>query len=403
MHGAELSALLFLGLLMAAGFTVGTFGERVGLPRVAMYVAVGALLSEGLLGRFYPGELGTWTDTLTTTALGVIAFLVGAEIDWGWLRKQGRPVLLGVFGQSIATVLVVTLGAWAYSHFVLESVFDIATVMVLGAIASATAPAATIAVIEEYRARGPLTSMLLSIVAIDDALAILYFTFAMSLTAANAGFGWVWESGREILGAVATGMLLGGVLGWYGRRFRADELRLPVVLGFIFLTLGLASVARFSALLSCMVLGFVSRNLFKRAEGHWLSPMRHIQETVFLVFFTLAGVHFAFSAFVSALGFMTVYVVLRTAGKYAGAWAGTRLGGAPKSVYANVGLGLLPQAGVAVGLALSAVEAGGLSEHQSLILNTVLGSTILYELAAPFLARRALSRAGEISRGAKSD
>lgn len=399
MHGAELSALLFLGILMAVGFTAGTLGERIGLPRVAMYVAVGALLSEGLLGRFYPGSPGAWTDVLTNTALGVIAFLVGAEIDWRWLRKQGRSVLLGVFGQSAGTVLLVSFGTWAYSHFFLEGIFDVATALAIGAIASATAPAATIAVIEEYRAKGPLTSTLLSIVAIDDALAILYFTFALSLTAADAEFGWIWNSGREILGAISVGALLGGVLGWYGRRFRSDELQLSVVLGFIFVTLGIASVVRFSPLLSCMVLGFVSRNLFRRTEDHWLSPMRHIQETVFLVFFTLAGVHFDFSVFVSAVGFMAAYVMFRTAGKYFGAWAGTRLGGAPSSVYTNVGFGLLPQAGVAVGLALSAVEAGGFAEYRTLILNTVLGSTILYELTAPFLAKRALHRAGELAHG----
>lgn len=379
---------------MAAGFMAGTWGERIGIPRVASYVLVGALFSAELLGSILPFGVWEWSSVLTDIALGAIAFLVGAEFQLQWLRRSSGSILLGVFGQSLGAVLVVTAGIWAFGSIFMGG-FGLDTALVLGAIASATAPAATIAVIGEYRTKGPLTRMLLSLVAIDDMLAIVFFTLVMSLTASGAEAGRLTNAAREIGLSLAAGAVLGLGLGWFARRVRSDELRLPVILGFVFLTLGLAGRLEFSPLLSCMVLGYMSKLVVAGESDLCLSPMSHIREAIFLIFFTLAGAHFQFHVFLGATGFIVAYVLLRSAGKYAGAFAGTWAGGAPRKVRENVGLGLLPQAGVSIGLALTVSESAGFSHHGPLILNTIIGSTIVFELSAPIAAKLGLKRAGE--------
>lgn len=398
MEDAAFTQILLLGLLMTIGFVAGALGERVGMPRVALYVVVGALFSADLLGRFIPAQLGAWSGTLTDITLEVIAFMVGAELELKWFRTGGKTIATGAVGQSLGTVVVITLGIWAYYWLFPSNARGLEKAVLLGAIGSATAPAATVAVIEEYRTKGPLTSTLLSIVAIDDALAIIYFTIALSfVTASDGAARWtvaLWEIG----GAVLLGGVLGSALGWYARRLEQDGQRLAVVLGTILVMIGLARYLHVSALLSCMVLGFGSKLLSHNKTEKWLHPTKAIQEVIFLLFFILAGLQFRFSVFSAAWGFVLAYILLRTGGKYAGTWVGTSIGGAPKKVSRLAGIGLLPQAGVAIGLALRATEAGKYAQDASLILNTVLGSTVVFALVSPYLTRAALARADEIGK-----
>lgn len=389
--------LVLLGLLMTAGFIAGVFGERWGIPRVATYILVGALFSGDLLGTFIDIEIGAWSTVLTEIALGIIVFIVGSEVEVQWIRSRWREVVLAVVGQSLGAVLMVGAGIWLYTAIFSFSADPMHVAVILAAIASATAPAATVAIIEEYRAQGPLTAMLLSIVAIDDALAVIYFALAMSVVGVCAETGSLLPALRETGGAVILGAVLGAVLGWYARRIHADNLRLPLVLGFVLLTIGSARFLGFSLLLACMTLGFVSKSFYRRKTVQWLHPMEAVQETIFLIFFTLAGIHFEFGVFADAFFFIALYILLRAVGKYGGAWAGTKISDSPAAVTQNVGLGLLPQAGVATGLALQ-VQASGAFPDAALILNTILGSTIVFELLAPWTTKLALFRAGEAGR-----
>lgn len=398
MEDVQLIQLVFLGLLMTIGFTAGDFGERLGIPRVAMYILVGAMFSGDLLGQIITVDLGRWSMVLTEIALGIIAFIVGSELNVQWIRARGREVITSVLGQSVGTVIIVAAGVWLYFAFFADDAQALQIAVVLGAISSATAPAATVAIIEEYRTSGPLTSLLLSIVAIDDALAIIFFTLAMGFLAASAESNRVLLLLWEIGGAVILGTVLGSILGWYSRRIHEDELRLPMVLGCLFLVIGCAQVIGLSVLLSCMVLGFISKLFYRQKTQQWLHPINAIRESIFLIFFTLAGIHFEFSVFAGAFFFIMFYIFLRSVGKYGGAWAGSKIGGSPAKVSSNVGLGLLPQAGVATGLALQIVESGAFPEHSTLILNTILGSTIVFELTSPFMAKFGLARAGEIGK-----
>lgn len=398
MENVQLVQLILLGLLMTIGFVAGDYGERFGIPRVAMYIVIGALFSGDLLGGIITVELGGWSMALTEIALGIIAFIVGSELNVQWVRARGREITIAVLGQSVGTVIVVASGVWLYFEFFAGQAHGLQTAIILGAISSATAPAATVAIIEEYRTKGPLTSMLLSIVAIDDALAIIFFTFAVSLLSGSTESNQLLLSLREIGGAVVLGIVFGSILGWYARRIHEDNLRLPLVLGFLFLNIGSAQVTGVSILLSSMILGFVSKLFYKHKTEQWLHPMDAIRESIFLIFFTLAGIHFKFHVFADAFFFIALYILLRSAGKYGGAWAGSKISGSSAAVSRNLGLGLLPQAGVATGLALQVVGSGLFPEHSTLILNTILGSTIVFELTSPFTAKFGLSRAGEVGK-----
>ncbi|MFW5878515.1 MAG: cation:proton antiporter [Myxococcota bacterium] len=388
--------LLTLGLLLSLGFAAGHSAEKLGLPRVAIYVLVGVVFSESLLGGLLPGDPRAWDPVLVDASLGGIAFLIGGEVRPSRLKTLGRTFAGGLAGQTLGALLLVTGALWGWQALVSPPP-DASVALVLAAIATATAPAATLAVIEQYRCSGPLTATLLYIVAVDDALAIVLFSLAVALAGGTGFQESMLQAGWEIAGSLIVGAALGGLLGWFGRRVRDVDLRLPAILGTVLLAVGLAGLIELSALLTCMVLGLVAKEIYgPEKTTQWLASLRHIQEVLFLILFTLAGTHFEPQVFSSAFGFILVYLVARTAGKFAGAWLGVRAAKGNALVRRYLGVSLLPQAGVSIGLALLALDVPDLEGSAELILNTVLGTTILFELTAPLLMRGALRRAGEI-------
>lgn len=392
------SEFIYLGALLAFGFITGEFVERVGVPRVAGYVAAGALFSESLIGAAIPGEPGAWGDHLTNISLAIIAFIVGTEMDVDRLRRLGRAVLIITVGQSLGTLVVVTLALCLFSTFATSAAgFGWNVALVLGAIATATAPAATLAVIDEYKASGDMTSTLLGVVAVDDALGIMLFTVAVGFAGAGGIGEQLAAAAIEIGLAVAAGAALGVVLGSLERHITNGDLRLSVIIGFIILNFGFSGRFHYSDLLSGMVLGLVAMIIFKRPQREWRDPLEHIRDTIFLVFFTLAGTHFAPLVLLHSLPLILVYVLARVAGKYAGSYAAASFAGSDSNIRNYLGLALLPHAGVAVGLALLASSIPELSQFSAVLLNTIIGSTIIFALGSPWLTRHALKKAGEIS------
>jgi Kef-type K+ transport system membrane component KefB len=217
-------------LLMVGGFVAGSILDRLGLPRMAGYVAIGALMSEPLLGAFVPGAPGRWAETITTVALGVIAFLVGAEIDLARLRAEEREVASVVAGQAVGPILFVTLaigGATALAPELFGGRIEWPVALVFAAIAAATASAGTMAVIEQYGARGPLTAMVLGLVAIDDAVSVAAFTVAAGLAADGGLSVELLAVGRELGLSLLAGGVLGLALGLFARHVHEGDLRLP--------------------------------------------------------------------------------------------------------------------------------------------------------------------------------
>lgn len=389
----EPGPLFDIGLLLAFGMVAGLLAGRVGLPRVAGYVLAGIAFSPGLLGEALRLDVAAWSPPLTDAALGIIAYLVGGSITTGQLRRMGRLIVTTTLGESLGAVLLVglTLSALLWS----TGAESLSLALALASVAGTTAPAATVAVMHQYRADGPLTRTLLGVVALDDALGIIVFSLALVLLTGSSLLGAGERAALEIGGA----LVLGGVGGWllarFGHLLREDSLRLPVVLAALLLTLGLASAVGASALLATLTLGFAARH-FQRSGGERLfAPLEAMEEAVFLIFFTVAGSHFQPGVFAAHPELVAGYVLARLAGKTGGAALGARLGGAPPVVTRWIGFGLAPQAGVAVGLALTLAERPGLGEAGDIVVNVILASVLVNEVIGPLAASLALRRAGE--------
>ncbi|MED5510991.1 MAG: cation:proton antiporter [Pseudomonadota bacterium] len=388
------SLFLNLGLLLVTGLLLSLVAARFNLPRIALYALAGLVWSQDLLGGVFDLQLGNWSGVLTDTALALIAYLIGGSVTARQLKRLGNTIVFCTVGEVLGAATLVFLGVWLFLSGQVGAVLVAAALAVL---AASTAPAATVAVIHEYRSRGPLTTSLLGVVALDDAVGIILFSLLLAMTTGTSITAAMSMAAVEIGGALMLGMVMGWALAFFGHRVRNPHFFLPMVLSAILLSQGLAEIWHCSALLTAMTLGFVARATFKSGGERLLAPVEYLEELVFLVFFTLAGAHFDLDVLLSGVELVIIYVVARVLGKMAGTNLAARFIAAPESVRKYIGLGVVPQAGIAIGLALSLVNHPVFADSGLLIVNVILASTLIYELLGPFATRYALLKAGEIS------
>jgi Kef-type K+ transport system membrane component KefB len=347
--------ILALAVMLVAGFLGGELTHRLRFPRITGYLIVGIIFSPSLL-NLIPKATVDNLDIFTFIALGIIAYSIGANLDLKLIRQFEKSILWITPFQSLGALLLVTLLIALLAPFILAEEsgtflsFYFPLAFVLGAMASATAPATILALVHEFRARGPLTTTLLSLVALDDGLAIIFFSIAL---------------------AVAQPLV--------------------AVLGAILLAVGLSELWGVSLILTNMTIGFVAANWAKRPE--MFVVIDDIEDVIFVLFFVLAGLHFDLDAMITGGLLALLIVVGRFSGKYFGTRFSARFSSAPEVVRKYLGLALLPKAGITIGLALLAEQA--LPSFGAIIFNAVLASVIINELIAPPLARYALIKSGE--------
>lgn len=388
-------AIVTLGLLLLSGLVAGLAASRLGLPRVAAYILAGMVFSPSLLGGVLHVHVGPWSEPLTTVALGFIAYLIGGSMTISQVRRSGPAILGATLGGSLGPILMVVATVLLLSPDIPGiSVGQLA--LVLGVIASTTAPAATVAVLHQYRARGPVARTLLGVVALDDAVGVVLFSLMLVVITGGEPGRAVVQAVVNVVGALLVGAVSAQVLATLGHRIRGASLRLSLILGSILLVVGVAEALHVSPLLASMALGFVARFLSRSTGDRVVSPVEDQEETVFIVFFALAGAHFEPSVFTAHTGLIAAYFGARVVGKIGGAALGTRLVGAPATVVRWTGPGLVPQAGVAVGLALTLVHHPVFAEASAVVLNILLATTVVNELVGPLSTRFALQRAGEL-------
>jgi len=345
-------------------------------------------------------------DIITDIALGIIAFLIGGSLRLEPIRKLGRSIAWITPFQSLGAWLLVTLLLAFLSPLILsipnatwsQTYFPMA--LIIGAISCATAPAAIIAIINGYRAKGPLTTTLLAVVALDDAIAVVAFAIALGICQPLvSGAGGV--SLYEMLGvpflhiaeAIAIGIFFAFALIYIAKLVRTRELLLVIVFGMIMLCIGVTNLLGVSAILANMVAGFVVVNRAKKNE--MFLAVEGIEDVIFAMFFVLAGLHFDLSVMKTA-GILALLIILgRFSGKYFGARAGALISHAPGEVKKYLGFALLPKAGVTIGLALLAKSA--FPAFGAIMVNAILASVIINELVAPPLTKYAIFKAGEAS------
>ena len=404
--------LIRLSSAMIGGLLMSRLAKRLRLPAVTAYLIAGLLLGPFCIGALHLGSIGFSSmeaveslNILSQLALGFIAFTIGNEFRVGQLKAMGRQAITVGIVQAVAATVFVDL-ALVLLHFLRPDVISIPAAITLGAIASATAPAATLMVVRQYKADGPLTRLLLMVVAIDDAVGLVLFS-------ASFGAAMALESGAvsavtvlvepvvEILLSLALGTAGGFALYFVERFFHSRSKRMSISIGFVLLMVGLSMTefeigglrCGFSLLLVCMTTGTLfcnicdfSEELMARVDG-WTTPL-------FVLFFVLSGAELNLSVlrnpFVLLIG--AVYIVFRSLGKYMGSYGSCALTGCDEKIKKHLGVTLLPQAGVALGMAITAQSLA----DGAMVRNVVLFSVLVYELVGPALTKRSLLAAGEI-------
>ena len=406
------TSLILLAVAIIGGLMMSRLTKLLKLPAVTAYLVAGLLIGPYCLGALgVPGvgfqslEQVEGMSILTQTALGFIAFAIGNEFRLSQLKTMGsKAITIGVLQAVVTTVLVDIL--LICLHFIFPHILSIPAAITLGAIASATAPAATLMVVRQYKADGPLTRLLMLVVAIDDAVGLLLFSASFGIASAlehgSISFvGVVVEPVLEIVLSLGLGSVMGLLLYRVERFFHSRSKRMAISVAFVLLTVGLSMLKfqagpvhiGFSLLLVCMMTGTVfcnvcdfSEELMGRVEG-WTVP-------VTILFFVISGAELDLKILLDPYALLVgaVYIITRSLGKYYGAYGSCKLTHCNKPITDNLGITLLPQAGVALGMAMTATA---LSDG-SVVRNVVLLSVLVYELVGPALTKRSLMKAGEI-------
>ena len=406
------TTLLSVSVALLSGLLLSRLAKFAKLPAVTAYLIAGVLIGPFILGAFGVNGLGITHEQLASfgivadVALGFIAFSMGNEFRVGALKKVGKQALvIGVFQAVFTTITVdaVLIGL----HFIMPDKFSLSAAIVLGAVATATAPAATLMVVKQYKAKGALTEILLPVVALDDAVGLLVFAIsfgvAKSISQGSVDvLSVVLEPLLEVVLSLALGFVMGLLFTLAERFFHSRSKRMAMSVTFVFLTVALSSLTftvggihiAFSSLLSCMMLGTVfcnvcdfSEELMDRAD-RWTAP-------ILILFFVISGAELELSVFadVAVVIVGIVYIISRSMGKYFGAGISARFSKCEPNIVKYLGITLLPQAGVALGMAIKATQLG---PDGAIVRNITLFAVLVYEIFGPFLTKIALTKAGDI-------
>lgn len=402
---------LAIGIIMIVGFLGGVLLRKAKLPRVTGYIIFGVLLSPSVLGAMGFDFLSATTidnlNIITQVALGIVAYLIGGSLRIESIRQLGKSIAWITPMQSLGTWLFVALILTFASPFILQITgatmmqFYFPLAFVIGAIASATAPALTLAIVHEYQARGPLTTTLLAVVALDDAVAVIAFAVAVGVAqplmaggGAFSAYHMVGVPFLEILKSIGIGTAFGFALVYLIRLVKSHNLLLVVILGMIVFCVGIANIQGVSLILANMVVGFIVANRVKRDE--MFEVVEGVENVVFTVFFVLAGMHFDWTV-MKVAGVLAVLIwAVRFGGKYYGTMLGAKISHASEAVKKYLGFTLVPQAGVAIGLALLAKSRfPEFPVFGDILVNAILASVIISEITAPPLVKYGIFKAGE--------
>ena len=371
--------------MLLAALIAGKIVKQMRLPNVTGYLVIGLLIGPNCL-KLLSEELIDHMDLVTELALGCIAFSIGAEFKMSFLRKVGKaPIVIGITEGMGAVFVVDTI--------LLLLGYDVSFALALGAIASATAAASTMMIVKQYKTKGPVTNTLLPVVALDDAVALVAYGLSMAVANVISSSGSA-PVGKlliapciEIFGGLLFGAVLGVIMTLLVKVYTGRGNRLAITIMMICLCVGISDMVGFSSLLACMMLSTIFANISKQSDKIY-EPLERV------TFFILSGASLDVTVIVSVGVVGAVYVVGRIIGKALGAAFGAKISKAPKVVQKWLGLTLVPQEGVAIGLATSAGKS--LPQYAAQIQTIVLCGVVIYELIGPVITKLALKKAGEL-------
>lgn len=412
-----MQTLLSIGMALLAGLLMSRVVKPLKLPAVTGYLLAGLLIGPYCLGRLGIPGVGfsafsqvASLNLISEVALGFIAFSIGNEFRLSQLKRTGKQAAIIGVVQALSATLLVDLALYLLHLILGEDKLPISVVITLGAIATATAPAATLMVVNQYKAKGELTDLLLPIVALDDAVGLIVFAISFGIAKAiTVGtFSMVSVIVNpliEVFGSLLMGALMGAVFTFVERFFHSNSKRLSISITFVVITVALAMLdipipgteirIGFSSLLVCMMLGTIFCNLCDHSEelmercDRWTAPL-------FVLFFVISGAELDLAVFgdMAVVGIGVVYILARSLGKYLGASGSAKAVGCSNSIVKYLGITLLPQAGVALGMTITVAEE--LGQPGKIIRSIVLFGVLIYELVGPTLTKIALTKAGDI-------
>jgi len=397
-----LQPLFILGLILVTGYFAGRAANFLRLPRISGYIVTGLVFSPSISGIISHQQINNLFIFTSEIALAFIAYSIGGSLLMSRIRGLGKEILWINLAEGSGAFTCTCFAVYVSGPFLSPLISNngstfISVLLILGGISVATAPAATMAVIHELRAKGPLTTTLLGVVALDDALSIIIFsgsiTIAGQLLCSNAGGSLVMQGIMTIAGAISVGFVGGLIFRLFLNPSKRPETNLMLTLGAIFLVSGLSNHFSFSPLLANMVMGFVIVNKVKHADDLF-HQMDIIEETFFCLFFTLAAAHFDTKVFATSALLGIVILVGRFIGKLGGTFIGGKISKASPQIYNNLGMALLPQAGLSLGLIFLA-EPILPTELFDILISSMLVATILNEIISPPLVKWAITKAGE--------
>ena len=412
--GAEMQALLSLSIALFCGLMLSRLAKLVNLPAVTAYLVAGIIIGPYLLGALkLPGlgfismeDIETYS-IIPDVALGFIAFSIGNEFRLSQLKKIGKQATVIGILQAVLTTVVVD-AALIGLHFLIPDKLPLPAAIILGAVASATAPAATLMVVKQYKAKGPVTDILLPVVALDDAVGLMLFAVSFGVAKAIIHgavdvISVIVEPLIEVVGSLLLGFIMGILFTFFEKFFHSRSKRLSMSVTFVLLTVALSMIefevfgvihVSFSSLLVCMMLGTIfcnicdfSEELMERVD-RWTAPL-------FILFFVISGAELELSVFADVFIVLigVVYILMRCVGKYFGASLSSRMVKCEQNIVKYLGITLFPQAGVALGMAIKAATLGA---EGAIVTNIILFSVLVYELVGPYLTKVALTKSGEI-------
>ena len=405
--------LFSLSISLLAGLILSRLAKLLNLPAVTAYLIAGVLIGPYLLGALGVPGLGfiSMVDVesyslVCDVALGFIAFSIGNEFRLAQLKEIGKQATVIGVAQALVTTLVVDV-ALVLLHFAIPDKLSLSAAIVLGAVATATAPAATLMVVRQYKAKGPVTDILLPVVALDDAVGLVVFAVSFGIARA-LGSGRVdivsiiVEPLLEVILSLALGIVMGLLFTFAERFFHSRSKRLAMSVAFVMLTVAISMLKfdvggvhiAFSSLLSCMMLGAIFCNICDFSEelmhrvDRWTAPL-------FVLFFVISGAELELSVFADLAIVLIglVYIASRSIGKYFGAYSSAKFTHCNDNIVKFLGITLLPQAGVALGMAMKAMELGS---EGLIVSNITLFAVLIYEIVGPTLTKIALTKAGDI-------
>jgi len=406
--------ILILGIIIFTGFVAGELCTRIGLPKVTGYILAGLILNPKLT-HFIPESFVGHTAVVTNIALSFITFSVGGTLLFSKIRSLGKPIIfITLFEAEFAFLFVgvffILLGPLVVSlpEFTFVSFF-IPIALLLASLASPTDPSATLAVEHQYKAKGEVTSTIMGVAAFDDILGILNYSLAVSVAGIcilhqSLGIYSIAQPFIKILGSIIGGCLFGFFLNILTKIIKKETegVLITLIISLLSLCYGLAGMFGADELLSTMTMGIVVVNYNIKKEKIFKILERYTEELIFVLFFTISAMHLNFSVMVSNYLFIIIFIVFRSIGKFTGTIVGGKISKSSLSIQKFTVGGLIPQGGIVIGLALVIKQNPAFDSISDIILNVIIGATIIHEIIGPVISKFALEKAGEITLNKKS-